>query len=97
MRKAYILKRLTKQVKRFAALMLIVLMAVGNVFADEVTFVFSDQGYANAQVITVVTSTVSSALPAPKTRQVLLPPSTPPPSRLRRVSTATNRMAMAIP
>ena len=52
MRKAYILKRLTKQVKRFAALMLIVLMAVGNVFADEVTFVFSDQGYANAQVIT---------------------------------------------
>lgn len=52
MRKAYILKRLTKQVKRFAALMLIVLMAVGNVFADEVTFVFSEQGYDNAQVIT---------------------------------------------
>ena len=34
MRKAYVLKRLTGQVKRFAALMLITLLAVGNVFAD---------------------------------------------------------------
>ncbi len=34
MRKAYILKRLTGQVKRLAALMLITLMAVGNVFAQ---------------------------------------------------------------
>ena len=34
MRKAYVLKRLTGQVKRFAALMLITLLAVGNAFAD---------------------------------------------------------------
>ncbi len=34
MRKAYNLKRLTGQVKRFAAFMLITLMAVGNVFAQ---------------------------------------------------------------
>ena len=51
MRKVYIFERLTKQVKRLAALMLIVLMAVGNVFADQVTFVFSEQGYDNAQLI----------------------------------------------
>lgn len=51
MRKAYILKRLTGQVKRLAALMLITLMAVGNVFADQVTYVFSEQGYDNAEVI----------------------------------------------
>ena len=51
MRKAYILKRLTGQVKRFAAFMLITLMAVGNVFADEVTYVFSQQGYSNAQFV----------------------------------------------
>ena len=49
MRKAYNLKRLTGQVKRFAAFMLITLMAVGNVFADQVTYVFSEQGYANAE------------------------------------------------
>lgn len=48
MRKAYILKRLTGQVKRLAAFMLITLMAVGNAFAEEVTFVFSEQGYENA-------------------------------------------------
>lgn len=34
MRKAYILKRLTGQVKRFAAFMLVTLLAVGNVFAQ---------------------------------------------------------------
>ena len=34
MEKVYSLKRLTGQVKRFAALMLMVLMAVGNVFAQ---------------------------------------------------------------
>ena len=34
MRKAYVLKRLTGQVKRFAAFMLITLLAVGNAFAD---------------------------------------------------------------
>ena len=55
MRKAYILKRLTKQVKRFAALMLITVMAVGNVFADQVTFVFSEQGYENGEAITAGT------------------------------------------
>ena len=48
MRKAYIFKRLTGQVKRLAAFMLITLMAVGNAFAEEVTFVFSEQGYENA-------------------------------------------------
>ncbi len=48
MRKTYILKRLTGQVKRLAAFMLITLMAVGNAFAEEVTFVFSEQGYENA-------------------------------------------------
>lgn len=52
MRKAYILKRLTGQVKRLAAFMLITLMAVGNAFAEEVTFVFSEQGYSNEQVLT---------------------------------------------
>ena len=51
MRKAYTLERLTKQVKHFAALMLITLLAVGNVFAQEVTYVFSEQGYENAQAI----------------------------------------------
>lgn len=51
MRKAYIFERLTGQVKRLAALMLITLMAVGNVFADQVTYVFSEQGYSNAEVI----------------------------------------------
>ena len=51
MRKAYILKRLTKQVKHFAAFMLITLLAVGNVFADQVTYTFSEHGYANAEVI----------------------------------------------
>ena len=60
MRKAYILKRLTKQVKRFAALMLITVMAVGNVFADEVTFVFSEQGYENAEAITA--GTINNAI-----------------------------------
>lgn len=51
MRKAYILKRLTGQVKRLAALMLITLMAVGNVFADQVTYVFSEQGFTNDQML----------------------------------------------
>lgn len=51
MRKVYIFERLTKQVKRLAALMLIVLMAVGNVFAEEVTYVFSEAGYENGQEI----------------------------------------------
>lgn len=54
MRKAYILKRLTGQVKRLAALMLITLMAVGNVFADQVTYVFSEQGYENGAVLLAV-------------------------------------------
>lgn len=55
MRKVYIFERLTKQVKRLAALMLIVLMAVGNVFADQVTFVFSEQGYVSPQDLTLLT------------------------------------------
>lgn len=49
MRKVYIFERLTGQVKRLAAFMLITLLAVGNVFAQEVTYVFSEQGYENAQ------------------------------------------------
>ena len=32
--------------------MLITLLAVGNVFADEVTYVFSEQGYDNSEIIT---------------------------------------------
>lgn len=75
MRKAYILKRLTGQVKRLAALMLITLMAVGNVFADQVTYVFSEQGFANNQelgsgnineYISYTSSTQSSTNAGPK-------------------------------
>lgn len=51
MEKVYSLKRLTGQVKRFAALVLVTLLAVGNVFADEVTYVFSQQGFSNQQVL----------------------------------------------
>ena len=51
MRKAYIFERLTGQVRRFAALMLITLIAVGYVFAEEVTYVFSEAGYENSQAI----------------------------------------------
>lgn len=49
MRKVYTFKRLTGQVKRFAAFMLITLLAVGYVSADEVTYVFSQAGFTNAQ------------------------------------------------
>ena len=51
MEKVYSLKRLTGQVKRFAVLVLVTLLAVGNVFADEVTYVFSQQGFSNQQVL----------------------------------------------
>lgn len=51
MGKAYTFKRLTNQVKHFAVLMLIMLMAVGNLFAEQVTFVFSEQGYSDAQIV----------------------------------------------
>lgn len=75
MRKAYNLKRLTGQVKRFAAFMLITLMAVGNVFADQVTYVFSEQGFTNNQelgsgnineYISYTSSTQSSTNAGPK-------------------------------
>ena len=52
MRKAYNLKRLTGQVRSLAAFMLITLLAVGNVFAEQLTVVFSDQGYENEQILT---------------------------------------------
>ena len=52
MRKSYSFKRLGRKVQRLAAIMLVALMAVGSAFAEEVTFVFSEQGYENAQVIT---------------------------------------------
>ncbi len=52
MRKSYSFKRLGLKVQRLAAIMLVALMTVGSAFAEEVTFVFSDQGYENAQVIT---------------------------------------------
>jgi len=52
MRKSYILTRLGLKVQRLAAIMLVTLLAVGNVLAEEVTFVFSEQGYENAEVIT---------------------------------------------
>ena len=51
MGKVYTFKRLTNQVKHFAVLMLIMLMAVGNLFAEQVTFVFSEQGYSDAQIV----------------------------------------------
>ena len=51
MRKSYNFKKLGRQVQRLAAIMLVTLMAVGNVFAEEVTVVFSEQGYENAQTI----------------------------------------------
>ena len=51
MRKAYIFKRLTETVKHFVALMLIMLLAAGNLFADQVTFVFSAAGFENGQVL----------------------------------------------
>ena len=51
MRKAYNFKRLTEMVKHFAVLMLITVMAAGNLFADEVTFVFSEAGVANGQLL----------------------------------------------
>ena len=51
MRKAYIFKRLTETVKHFAVLMLITLMAAGNLFADQVTFVFSAAGLESGQVL----------------------------------------------
>ena len=52
MRKSYSFKKLGREVRRLAAIMLVTLMAVGNVFADQVTFVFSEQGYTDAQVLT---------------------------------------------
>ena len=52
MRKAYSFKKLGRQVQRLAAIMLVTLMAVGNVFAEELTVVFSEQGYENEQVLT---------------------------------------------
>ena len=51
MRKAYSLKKLTGQVRSFAALMLITLLAVGNAFAEQLTVVFSEQGYEDTQVL----------------------------------------------
>ncbi len=51
MRKSYSFKKLGRQVQRLAAIMLVTLMAVGNVLADQVTYTFSEHGYANAEVI----------------------------------------------
>ena len=53
MKKHYNLKTLTQGVKSLAVILMVTLMAVGNVIAQSpVTFVFADQGYSNAQVIT---------------------------------------------
>ena len=52
MRKSYSFKKLGRQVQRLAAIMLVTLMAVGNVFAEELTVVFSEQGYTDTQVLT---------------------------------------------
>lgn len=51
MKKHYNLKAITQGVKAFAALLLVAVMFVGNVFAEEVTYVFSEQGFTNAQVL----------------------------------------------
>ena len=37
--------------KSLVAILLVMLMAVGNLFADQVSITFSEQGYANAQVV----------------------------------------------
>lgn len=51
MEKVYKFKWLTDMVKSITALMLVTLLAVGNVFADQVTYVFENEGYENAQEI----------------------------------------------
>lgn len=51
MKKHYNLKAITQGVKAFAALLLVAVMFVGNVFAEEVTYVFSEQGFTNTQVL----------------------------------------------
>ncbi len=48
MEKIYNFERLTKKVRAFVALAFIMLLAAGNVFADQVTYVFADAGYENA-------------------------------------------------
>jgi hypothetical protein len=53
MKKHYNFKTLTQGVKSLAVILMVTLMAVGNVIAQSpVTFVFADQGYTNAQVLT---------------------------------------------
>lgn len=49
MRKFDFLKSFTQGVKGFVAMLLVTVLAVGNVFADEVTYVFSQGGFTNAQ------------------------------------------------
>jgi len=73
MRKFDFLKSLTQGVKGFVAMLLVTVMAVGNVFAEEVTYVFSEQGFTNAQelgsgnindVIAYTTSQGAASYPA---------------------------------
>ena len=53
MKKHYNFKTLTQGVKSLVAILMVTLMAAGNVFAQtSVTFVFGDQGYSDAQAIT---------------------------------------------
>lgn len=51
MKKNYILQKMTGTVRRFAALLLIMMMAATPLFADEVTFVFADAGLSNGQLL----------------------------------------------
>ena len=51
MKKHYNLKAITQGVKAFVALLFVAVMFVGNVFAEEVTYVFSEQDFTNAQVL----------------------------------------------
>lgn len=53
MKKHYNFKTLAQGVKSLVAILMVTLMAAGNVFAQtSVTFVFGDQGYSDAQAIT---------------------------------------------
>ena len=51
MRKVYNFKKLTEKVKQVAVLMLMLVMTAGSLFAEEVTFVFSEAGFSNGQVL----------------------------------------------
>ena len=62
MRKSYSIKKLGRQVQRLAAIMLVMLMAVGNVFADQVTFTFSEQGYENGTDLVTLTADAPIAI-----------------------------------